>query len=282
LLVGIIVYGNSRQIVAGQFKTNKRDPQQFNFLTIIITTTSHTDTMTGLELSQQHHSHHLQRQHLQKQQQQQCGNDDNDNGDNDDGEHIQHKESSCLSSTSLERLSPQQQQQKQEQQQQQGQQDLHNPPLCSEIQRLNDDTIRRISAEQAISDLASIVKELVDNALDAESSTIKSEYTVIDHHATTIVQCYKMDWTMFHLLLLTFIHSPAHVFFLSMQFSFVVNTYGVVRSLSHQSAYLDRDSTSSKSPMTDAGSHPRRGRTWPHGMPPPKFPRSMTYTPAQD
>ena len=37
----------------------------------------------------------------------------------------------------------------------------------NEIKRLTDDSIRRIVAEQAITDLASIVKELVDNALDA-------------------------------------------------------------------------------------------------------------------
>lgn len=43
----------------------------------------------------------------------------------------------------------------------------------NEIKRLTDDSIRRIVAEQAITDLASLVKELVDNALDAESTTIK-------------------------------------------------------------------------------------------------------------
>mmetsp|Transcript_15990 Transcript_15990/g.40095 ORF Transcript_15990/g.40095 Transcript_15990/m.40095 type:complete len:1090 (-) Transcript_15990:65-3334(-) len=46
-------------------------------------------------------------------------------------------------------------------------------PETSEIQKLDGDTIRRITAEQAISDLPSIVKELIDNALDAESTTIK-------------------------------------------------------------------------------------------------------------
>jgi hypothetical protein len=51
----------------------------------------------------------------------------------------------------------------------------HKPPPNSEIQRLSQDTIRRISAEQAISDLASIVKELIDNALDAEATTVKSK-----------------------------------------------------------------------------------------------------------
>lgn len=46
----------------------------------------------------------------------------------------------------------------------------------TEIKRLNDDSVRRIVAEQAITDLSSIVKELVDNALDAESATIKSKF----------------------------------------------------------------------------------------------------------
>lgn len=58
-------------------------------------------------------------------------------------------------------------------QQQQQQEQL---PETSEIQKLDIDTVRRITAEQAISDLPSIVKELMDNALDAESTTIKSEY----------------------------------------------------------------------------------------------------------
>jgi hypothetical protein len=35
--------------------------------------------------------------------------------------------------------------------------------------------LRRIVAEQAVIDLSSIVKELVDNALDVESSTIKGK-----------------------------------------------------------------------------------------------------------
>ena len=45
--------------------------------------------------------------------------------------------------------------------------------MNTEITRLHDDSIRRIVAEQAITDLASIVKELVDNSIDAESNTIK-------------------------------------------------------------------------------------------------------------
>lgn len=44
-----------------------------------------------------------------------------------------------------------------------------------DIKRLGDDSIRRIVAEQAITDLSNIVKELVDNALDAESSIIKGK-----------------------------------------------------------------------------------------------------------
>jgi hypothetical protein len=47
--------------------------------------------------------------------------------------------------------------------------------LTGEIHRLSDDTVRRLTAEQAISDLAGIVKELVDNSLDAESTTIKGK-----------------------------------------------------------------------------------------------------------
>jgi DNA mismatch repair ATPase MutL len=43
----------------------------------------------------------------------------------------------------------------------------------NEIKVLNEASVRRIVAEQAITDLSSIVKELVDNALDAESKTIK-------------------------------------------------------------------------------------------------------------
>eukprot|EP00339_Tiarina_fusa_P024304 CAMPEP_0117072108 /NCGR_PEP_ID=MMETSP0472-20121206/50716_1 /TAXON_ID=693140 ORGANISM="Tiarina fusus, Strain LIS" /NCGR_SAMPLE_ID=MMETSP0472 /ASSEMBLY_ACC=CAM_ASM_000603 /LENGTH=157 /DNA_ID=CAMNT_0004796003 /DNA_START=103 /DNA_END=572 /DNA_ORIENTATION=+ len=43
----------------------------------------------------------------------------------------------------------------------------------NEIKPLGQDSISRIVAEQAITDLSSIVKELVDNALDADSTTIK-------------------------------------------------------------------------------------------------------------
>jgi len=69
----------------------------------------------------------------------------------------------------------QQQQQQDQEQQQQQQEQLPETSVEGEIKRLDDDTVRRISAEQAISDLASIVKELIDNALDAESTTIRSK-----------------------------------------------------------------------------------------------------------
>ena len=45
----------------------------------------------------------------------------------------------------------------------------------TEIRQLGESSIRRIVAEQAICDLSSIVKELVDNALDAGSKSINSE-----------------------------------------------------------------------------------------------------------
>jgi len=71
-----------------------------------------------------------------------------------------------------------QQQQQQDQEERKEDKEEQQPsqsqlPETSEIKRLDDNTIRRITAEQAISDLSSIVKELVDNALDAESTTIK-------------------------------------------------------------------------------------------------------------
>ena len=67
--------------------------------------------------------------------------------------------------------------QQQQQQQQQQQLTVLVIPETSDIKRLDDATVRRITAEQAISDLASIVKELIDNSLDAESTTIKSKFS---------------------------------------------------------------------------------------------------------
>jgi small-conductance mechanosensitive channel len=70
----------------------------------------------------------------------------------------------------------QQQPPQQQQQQEQEQSTVVVIPETSDIKRLDDATVRRITAEQAISDLASIVKELIDNSLDAESTTIKSKF----------------------------------------------------------------------------------------------------------
>jgi DNA mismatch repair ATPase MutL len=44
-----------------------------------------------------------------------------------------------------------------------------------EIKKLEDSSVRRIVAEQAVTDLSSVVKELVDNALDAQSTSINSK-----------------------------------------------------------------------------------------------------------
>jgi ribosomal protein S25 len=71
---------------------------------------------------------------------------------------------------------PPPQQQEQQEQEQEQQQSIVVIPETSDIKRLDDATVRRITAEQAISDLASIVKELIDNSLDAESTTIKSKF----------------------------------------------------------------------------------------------------------
>ena len=59
----------------------------------------------------------------------------------------------------------------------------------SAIRKLNEDSIRRIVAEQAITDLSSIVKELVDNAIDAESTTIKIRLCKLqDHNKQSLLQ----------------------------------------------------------------------------------------------
>jgi hypothetical protein len=44
------------------------------------------------------------------------------------------------------------------------------------ITKLEASSIDRVVAGQAVTDLASAVKELVDNALDANSKTIKSKF----------------------------------------------------------------------------------------------------------
>jgi DNA mismatch repair protein PMS2 len=45
----------------------------------------------------------------------------------------------------------------------------------SEIRPIEAESVRRIVAGQAVTDLASAVKELVDNALDAGSKSINSK-----------------------------------------------------------------------------------------------------------
>lgn len=49
----------------------------------------------------------------------------------------------------------------------------HPPP--AEIRPIEEESVRRIVAGQAVTDLASAVKELVDNSLDANSQSINSE-----------------------------------------------------------------------------------------------------------
>jgi DNA mismatch repair protein PMS2 len=47
--------------------------------------------------------------------------------------------------------------------------------MASEIQPIEAESVRRIVAGQAVTDLASAVKELVDNSLDARSTSINSK-----------------------------------------------------------------------------------------------------------
>jgi DNA mismatch repair protein PMS2 len=49
----------------------------------------------------------------------------------------------------------------------------------SEIRPIEAESVRRIVAGQAVTDLASAVKELVDNALDAGSKSINSKLKVL-------------------------------------------------------------------------------------------------------
>ena len=50
------------------------------------------------------------------------------------------------------------------------------PSRPGTIRRMDGASVQRIAAGQAITDLASCVKELIDNALDAGSKKINSEY----------------------------------------------------------------------------------------------------------
>jgi DNA mismatch repair protein PMS2 len=50
---------------------------------------------------------------------------------------------------------------------------------ATEIRPIEAESVRRIVAGQAVTDLASAVKELVDNALDAGSKSINSKCVVL-------------------------------------------------------------------------------------------------------
>lgn len=53
------------------------------------------------------------------------------------------------------------------------------------IRPIASDAVRRIVAGQAVTDLASCVKELVDNALDAKSKTINGTFSDVETHTCT-------------------------------------------------------------------------------------------------
>ena len=113
----------------------------------------------------------------------------------------------------------------------------------NEIKRLTDDSIRRIVAEQAITDLASIVKELVDNALDAESSTIKSTFP-------------NQPFPMCRELSLSHTHTT---------------NISLLLFLSNQFVYSARDLISLKFRMTGSGSLRSLDHTLPRDMQHPRF-----------
>ncbi len=49
----------------------------------------------------------------------------------------------------------------------------------SQILPIEEESVRRIVAGQAVTDLSSAVKELVDNALDANAKSINSEFAML-------------------------------------------------------------------------------------------------------
>jgi DNA mismatch repair ATPase MutL len=59
------------------------------------------------------------------------------------------------------------------------QQQQQQQPQTPTIQAIPADSVRRIVAGQVIFDLASAVQELVDNALDAQATTINSTYSCL-------------------------------------------------------------------------------------------------------
>jgi DNA mismatch repair protein PMS2 len=62
---------------------------------------------------------------------------------------------------------------------------------ATEIRPIEAESVRRIVAGQAVTDLASAVKELVDNALDAGSKSINSKFKV-SSHITGIQRIYSI------------------------------------------------------------------------------------------
>jgi DNA mismatch repair ATPase MutL len=57
------------------------------------------------------------------------------------------------------------------------------------IQPIEEESVRRIVAGQAVSDLASAVKELVDNSLDAGSKSINSMFLCTGLLCSRLVDC---------------------------------------------------------------------------------------------
>jgi DNA mismatch repair ATPase MutL len=76
---------------------------------------------------------------------------------------------------------------------------------ASEIRPIEAESVRRIVAGQAVTDLASAVKELVDNALDAGSKNINSKFKVL--HLTDINLCLSIANFSTHINPFLFAHA---------------------------------------------------------------------------
>ena len=188
------------------------------------------------------------------------------------------------------------QQQPQQEEQQLAEQQL---PETSEIQRLDDETVRRITAEQAISDLTSIVKELIDNALDAESTTINSEcfvaalvivmviVIVVVVFAITITITIVIASIIYRSFARSFL--PLHWIELnSVQFYSGSNRTTPHRTTPHhtishtQSGCMDRDSRSSRFRTMETAFRWDPFLTWQRGTQPPRSSASKTFTRERD
>lgn len=127
------------------------------------------------------------------------------------------------------------------------------------IQPMPAESVQRIVAGQAISDLASCVKELVDNALDAGSKSVNSTYfyRYFQYHVEAThahAHASVLDSNAMPLHLRRFNPVATH---LTQAFFEIILLIAFLSPNANQFDFLTRASTSSKS-LTTAKASPRR------------------------